>query len=360
MSTQLRRMRMTRFEEALSWMGQLSGRAWGWLRTPRQETAGERATALPAVLCLGPLWPEFDNWLEQRRAIGDDGWLKLRHDAELRERAFDWWARQRGQSRGERLMAAEQRAARRLAGRLPAGDGRLLLPQPLLPYLWRDGTLRDRRFEVMLTRPPLAELARTWARCAAAHPGSLTASEYSIPPALCEAEAAALEAAERWLTPFPGLLDGGVDTRPHQLLPWCAARALPLLRPRRRLPRLLFPLATAASNGAFELRAALAGLPFELVTGGSELEGPRFWSPRPAARLNGRLDWRREVDLVVLPAWTSARPTLLLKARAAGIPVIATAACGLRPCTGVTQVAVGDVSDLQRALLQWLERRDQR
>lgn len=316
------------------------------------------ATPVPrsAILSVGAPWPEFVQWRErQPDATNPD---LLRHDAELGERALGWWARHRGHTRAQRQLAAEQRAAGRLARRLLPTHTRLQVPQSLLPHLWLDGTLGGRRFDVLLTRPPLAQLHETLDACARAHPGSATAQEFRASAQLVAAELAALAAAERWLTPFAGLLDGGPDPRPHQLLPWCAPRSLPLLRPRRCTPRVLFPLATAARHGAFELREALHGLPVQLLFGGSELEGPDFWISLAARRLKGPGDWRREVDLVALPAWTSGRPQVLLQARAAGIPVITTAACGLRACAGVTVVPVGNVAALRMALQDWLDRRE--
>ena len=65
---------------------------------------------------------------------------------------------------------------------------------------------------------------------------------------------------------------------------------------------------------------------------GAELEGARFWDgvrtcrPDPAAGPHG---WLRDVMAVVQPALVEEQPRRLLAARAAGVPLLATAACGL-------------------------------
>ena len=55
-------------------------------------------------------------------------------------------------------------------------------------------------------------------------------------------------------------------------------------------------------------------------------------------------------DVVVLPAWVEHEPRVLLAAIASGIPVIATAACGLGDLTGWSEVPAGDVDALRVAL----------
>jgi glycosyltransferase involved in cell wall biosynthesis len=53
-------------------------------------------------------------------------------------------------------------------------------------------------------------------------------------------------------------------------------------------------------------------------------------------------DWLNGVRLVVQPAIVEQAPRRLLEAIAAGVPVIATAACGLDPQPGLTIVPAGD------------------
>jgi glycosyltransferase involved in cell wall biosynthesis len=57
-----------------------------------------------------------------------------------------------------------------------------------------------------------------------------------------------------------------------------------------------------------------------------------------------------QIDAVVLPAWVEQQPRALLRAIAAGVPVIASRACGVEGLPGVRTVAAGDVDGLRAAL----------
>ena len=52
----------------------------------------------------------------------------------------------------------------------------------------------------------------------------------------------------------------------------------------------------------------------------------------------------------MLPAWVERQPRRLLRALAAGVPVIASEACGLLPQPGLLFVPVGDAEALAKAL----------
>jgi glycosyltransferase involved in cell wall biosynthesis len=55
-------------------------------------------------------------------------------------------------------------------------------------------------------------------------------------------------------------------------------------------------------------------------------------------------------SVVVLPAHIEHAPRALLRALAAGVPVVASSACGLAGLPGVREVAAGDVEGLRAAL----------
>jgi glycosyltransferase involved in cell wall biosynthesis len=67
----------------------------------------------------------------------------------------------------------------------------------------------------------------------------------------------------------------------------------------------------------------------------------------PATASGGWLD---DVRAVVHPALAEATPRRLLEALAAGVPVIATVACGLPPQPGLTLVPMDDVEALVAAM----------
>jgi glycosyltransferase involved in cell wall biosynthesis len=66
--------------------------------------------------------------------------------------------------------------------------------------------------------------------------------------------------------------------------------------------------------------------------------------------MNWQGDWLAGASVVVLPAHVEHAPRAVLRAVAAGVPVVASTACGLAGLTGVREVAPGDVEALRAAL----------
>ncbi|MEX1366270.1 MAG: VanW family protein [Nannocystaceae bacterium] len=312
------------------------------------------------------VWPEHDAWLGQQRDPSDilllplDGrrlhraryaWssegfaavhsfpaLALRRAIGSRRLAHQGAARQRALSRYETQLAEA------MAQRLPATATHLVVAQPLLPHLWRLGALGGRHFDVLMTRPPLHRLHAALDRAHRLHPSSATLADFRADFAWMELEAEALAAADRIVTPHAGIAQAFGERAVR--LGWSRPPATPRPSQSSSGPaRLWFPASTLGRKGAYELREALAGLPpVELRLGGPVLEAPGFWG-RPTRP--GGLD---EADLVVLPAHVESAPRRLLAARARGLPVIASDACGLDPEPGLTIVAAGDPAALRQAI----------
>lgn len=314
------------------------------------------------------VWPEHDAWLRSERDPAD--LLLLPLDGRRLHRARYAWSsagfaavrsfpglalrRAIGSRRLARQGAARQRALARfeaelaeaMAERLPPAATHLVVAQPLLPHLWRMGVLGGRRFDVLMTRPPLAMLHEALDRAHRLHPQSPTLADFRADPQWMELEAAALAAADRIVTPHAAIARRFGDRALR--LGWSRPPTTPRPpRPRGGPPRLWLPASTLGRKGAYELREALAALPLaavELRLGGPVLESPGFWD-RPARP--GTLD---DADLVVLPAHVETSPRRLLAARARGIPVIASDACGLDPEPGLVIVPAGDAEALREAL----------
>ena len=102
------------------------------------------------------------------------------------------------------------------------------------------------------------------------------------------------------------------------------------------------------AGAVFGLREALAGLDVELVAMGSKLEGADFWKGVRIAAPEAH--WLDGADIVVFPTFVENQPRRLLAALAAGVPVIATLACGLGPREGLTLVSAGNAAALREAL----------
>lgn len=260
-----------------------------------------------------------------------------------------------------RLMAQLSQAqalARRLSRLLTAEVSDVCVAQSLLPYLWREGHLGARGFRVLMTRLPMVELQRHLDAAAGLHPQRPSLADFRAPAWLVEAEAEALAAADVVITPHAEIarLFGDRALHLEWQLPGGAAPG------RKVLPRrVAFPGPTIARKGAHELRAAIQGLDIELMPLGSELEGAGFWrGVRLAARPVERAGWLAQVAAVVQPAIVEDQPRPLLMALAAGIPVVATPACGIAPRHGLTIVPAGNAEALRLALMQVLPPRQAR
>jgi glycosyltransferase involved in cell wall biosynthesis len=124
--------------------------------------------------------------------------------------------------------------------------------------------------------------------------------------------------------------------------------------PKRR--SIVFPGPSIARKGAHEVRAMALRLDLEVVLLGGDLEGAGFWAGLPVRHLpRGDRSWLHEASLVVQPSLVEEQPRALLAALAAGIPVIATPACGILPRLGVTLIPENDTEALVEAILAHTE-----
>ncbi len=252
------------------------------------------------------------------------------------------------------------------AGRIAASLARLLTPevsrvcvaQSLLPFLWRDGHLGGREVEVLMSRLPMRELQTRLDDAFAEHPDRATLGDFRAPAALVEAEAEALAYAARIVTPHRDIARLFPDKA--EVIDW-KLPPTPAAAPVASQRRIAFPGPTIARKGAYELREAARALGLDVVLPGSELEGQDFWQGVTVQKPGAGDNWLAGVAAVVQPALVEERPRALLAALAAGVPVIATPACGLAPHDGVTLVPAGDTAalvDALRAVVEWRQPRN--
>lgn len=257
---------------------------------------------------------------------------KLRMEGALRQRSLLEWDR--------RLAVAYGRA-------LKAGHSHLIVSQTLLPHLWREGWLGGRSFDVLMSRLPLQVLHERLDQAAALHPGSRTCADFRAPASLIEVETQALAAATRWITPHTEIAK--LAGAKASLIPW----SLPHRPPAQKLGRnIVFAASTLCRKGAFEMKEAMQDLSASLELTGGVLEGADFWEGIKLTYSGSR--WLEQASVVVQPAFVEHAPRRLLQALAAGIPVIATEACGITGLPGVTVVPAGDAASLRTALIPHL------
>lgn len=339
--------------------------------------AGPGATLREQTAVLvDEFWPELDEWLRaqdrSRWHLGvpmryslwrranyawtDRGWASVK-DAPLASLSRAWRSRRlaaQGSARQRALLAFDQELAAAYARRIPWQCSRAVIAQTLLPHLgeWLGG----RSHTVFLTRWPIRLLQQRLDEAARQHPESATLADFRVDTALADAEWEALEQAEALVTCHAQLAE--IWPGKTTLLPWKWPPTERSPRPLVHHPLVVLPASGVARKGAFELRAALRELQLPLrVVGARQLENNAdFWdgielvpaaiAPEP---------WYAGARVVVLPAWIEHRPRRLLEAIRAGIPVVATDACGLHGWpqeASVRIVPAGDTRALAAAITE--------
>jgi hypothetical protein len=311
---------------------------------------GAAASEGKRAVLVDEFWPEFDEYVTgdllclPMKGQPQYGWSTAKF-ARVRTAtlATVWraWSMRRtpqGPKRRALELATADRLARRYAKTLDADVTELIVAQTLLPALWRCGHLGGRKFSVLMTRLPMAQIQARLDAASRAHPERGTLVDFR---ADSTAETQALAAADAIVTPHTQI--AALFGERAVLLPWTTPKTRFKHAPGSR--RIAFAGPTIARKGAHELREAARTLGFEVVLMGSDLEGAEFWRGVRTTR-----DIGDGVAAFVQPAFLEDKPRKLLAALASGIPVIATDACGLAPQDGLTLVPAGDADALTAAL----------
>jgi hypothetical protein len=284
------------------------------------------------------------------------GWVALRRSWWLRRCAHDPGRRQPSVIDGQRWLAAAY------ACRLRPVHAHLVIDQGLLPHLQGAGVLGGRSYDVLAAALPMTEIQRRLdaALLEQSPAARATLADFRAEPALLAAELDALRGARRIVTAHAKVAaywrrHGGVDV---VQLPW----RLPPAGTRRPshseggLPLVVFPASALARKGAYELAQALRGRPCRLRVLGSPSDDAGLWQGLAVEQGSYAGDWLQRADVAVLPAHVEHAPRALLMALSAGIPVIASPACGVRGMAGLSLVPAGDVAALSATLSAVLDR----
>jgi hypothetical protein len=333
--------------------------------------AGRRA------LLLNDRQPELARWLEPLAAEAD--WMLPWVRPALRARAWQapagasvttaWWpswkriARQRlTRGEGGRRQAGRTRVAhdlaRSYAQRLRLDHTELVLTQDLLVPLWRLGVLGGRTFDVFVPELPASEIQRRLDAAAAATPQATSLIDFRVDEAWLRDEWKALAGARRLLTAHHEvhrvLSVAGMNV---DLLPWDEPPASPLApRSPGDKPTLTLAGSALARKGAGEVAQVAKALGARVQILGSPPSDLKAWEGVDWVAVGYSEDWLARSDVVVLPAYVEHQPRALLTALAAGVPVVASVACGLGTRAGLAEVVAGDFQALKQALVASLGR----
>jgi hypothetical protein len=333
-----------------------------------QQDCFRHAVPLPGIVTMGrtaflvdECWPEFQDYLRRTRQLEDVlgipfdgvrwGFPRYRWDTSgysrvaTAPRALTSRRLQaQGPARLKAQLAAAEGLADSLAKLLTSDVTSICVTQSLLPFLWNSGHLGGRTVRVLMTRLPIVTLQDRLDQAWQAHPDRLNLHDFRAPDWIAAAETEALRHVVEIITPHREI--GAIFSGKAHLLDWTWPQAERVLPPPTRA--IAFPGPTTARKGAYELRAAAQALDLEVLLLGSDLEGPDFW--RGIRTRRAPATWLTEVAAVVQPALLEDKPRILIAALAAGVPVIATAACGLASHDLLTLIPAGNEAALQEAL----------
>jgi len=238
----------------------------------------------------------------------------------------------------------DRRSAEALSAKLAHNVTTMTVWQNFLPFLHLDKTLGGREYDVLMCRAPRHFLHETL-DCAKAHyPESTTLNDFRSSSLLVEAEAAALTAARRIVTPHAQL--ARLYPEKTTLLAWDTTKP----NRRRTGERIGFLGPTIGRRGAYVVRETMRLLGRPLIVIGKNLESENFWQGMQVEQRFFEGDWLHEIGVLLAPAITEFRPRLILEALARGTTVIATEACGLPPRDGLVLVDPYDPAALADCL----------
>lgn len=280
-------------------------------------------------------------------------WIALRRTIWLRKHANSPGRRQASLMDGQRWLAQHH------ASRLRPEHCRLVVDQSLLPYLWQAGVLAGREYEVLAGSLPMDEITRRLDVAAQRWPQQASLRDFRANPELHHAEMAALRGASRFVTAHSEVaayLSANTDVPVH-LLQWVLPPPHDIARsgrPENQPATLVLACSALPRKGACELAEALREMDCRVRVLGSLAAADPLWHGIDIQAVGFDSDWLRHADAVVLPAHIEHSPRAALRAAAAGIPVVASDACGLAEVTGVVSVPAGDPARLHGAISQAL------
>ncbi|HEY0459578.1 MAG TPA: VanW family protein [Pyrinomonadaceae bacterium] len=312
--------------------------------------------------------PEFNEYVQKTRGAKDFLFIPLdgkrfkkanyawetKGFARVRQSFFQTFLRSyrsrklaaQGATRQKSLLESAEKLADSYAKKLTFDATHLVVSQNLLPFLWKNGFLGGRTFDVLMSALPVSEIQKRLDFAFSLNPNSPTLGDFRAADGLIQTEREALENARKIITPHTEIAE--LFGARAELLDWHLPEANQLMKGRNNKFTIVFPASTVGRKGCYELREAVRGLDVKIVTLGACVEEKSFWDGIDWEK--GDDDWLGNADLVVLPAFVEHKPRRLLAAAAHNIPVIASASCGVKKIKGIVTIETGDAEILRREI----------
>ena len=313
--------------------------------------------------------PEFDEYIQKTRTVKDFLFVPL-DGRKFKKANYAWetkgFARMnqslfvtlirsyksrklaaQGAERQKSLLATAEKLAENYAKKLTYDATHIIVSQNLLPFLWKNGHLGGRTFDVLMDSLPMNEIQKQLDFAFSLNPNSQTLGDFRAEKRLVEAETEALKNARKIITPHTEI--ASMFGERSELLEWNLPPVKGFYQTTKSAKfTIVFPASTVGRKGCYELREAIRGLDVKIITLGATIEDANFWHGFDWEK--GSDDWLEIADLVVLPAFVEHKPRRILLAAAHKIPVIASNACGVKNVAGIKNVETGDALSLRNEI----------
>ncbi len=245
-------------------------------------------------------------------------------------------------------LRLDKKVAQAASKYIPVECNHLVVSQNLLPFLWAEGVLAGRTFDVLMTRLPFEKLHERLNLAYERNSESKTLNDFRASQSLLDLENMALTKSRKIITPHAEIAH--IFNNKSIKLDWNSPSNISPTKGKR----ILFPSSTIGRKGAYEVRQLAKELDLTIVITRNIKESDQFWQgikTEPASE-----NIFDDIGLVLYPTYIENQPRLVLKAMALGIPVITTTAAGLNESANLTIVPVGDYEAFKRACMLQIEK----
>jgi len=314
---------------------------------------------------LDDKWSEFDNYIKTVSTDKDFFIVPLLKNKFINTKRYDWTIKNSANVKSisfaaiqralhlrlfsksqnnifSLMLRLDKKVAKAAVKKIPLESTHLVISQNLLPFLWEQGVLGGRTFDVLMTRLPMEKLHQRLDFAHSKFPDSKTLNDFRASQTLIDVENIALTKSRHIVTPHQEITD--IFNNKSIKLDWTLPKATD--KKKATGNKILFPASALGRKGAYEIKRLAKELNLCVVVTGQATEDKNFWDG-VTIEIAGSNPFDN-ISCVVYPTYIEHQPRLLLKALAAGLPVITTTACGLSSADNLTIVPIGDYEILKQ------------